>query len=431
MNMNDADIGQLIARKSETANVDYKEGFAWTKGNRDRKYELVRDLLAMANTKDGGRVIFGVRDGDFEFIGVADDVYGSIDPNNVVQVLHAYSSPKVACSVIKREIDGRKVVVLDVAEFADTPVICTDTIKAAGQSTILRKGAIYIRTSAAQTTDISSADEMRELLGRAMTRKGDELLRTIERLLTGKPIAPTPASRDLYDTEMAQAQQFFGDALGPDFRNHGYLEVVAFPTEHVATRLGSIATLRDLVQKAEVSLRGWNFPHTDRENSTAFAKGFQSHTRWERFIEAYRLYRSGLFAWKRAFWEDVMGHRTGEGKRVLSFISAIYSFTEFTLFLRRLFEDTAPEATIHVQVTLHGCKDRHLASFGETFLWPLYVAKDNVIPLELDITTTELRASADDIARRLAIDVFHVFNWMDVTDQVVMGWQKRLLEKRT
>jgi len=58
--LNDEDIRSLIALKSEGPNLDYKAGFAWTKDNRDKKYELVCDLMALSNTKDGGRVIFGV-----------------------------------------------------------------------------------------------------------------------------------------------------------------------------------------------------------------------------------------------------------------------------------------------------------------------------------------------------------------------------------
>ena len=64
--MTDDDIRKLVEQKSEGPNLDYKEGFVWAKDNRDKKYELIRDLIAMANTKDGGRVIFGVRDGDWE-----------------------------------------------------------------------------------------------------------------------------------------------------------------------------------------------------------------------------------------------------------------------------------------------------------------------------------------------------------------------------
>jgi predicted HTH transcriptional regulator len=116
------DIRKALAAKSETANVDYKEGFSWTSANRDKKYELVKDLMAMANTKDGGRVIMGIRNKTFELVGVADDVYEPFDPNNVVLMAHDSAEPKIVCHVSKHVIDGEKLIVLDVQEFDDTPI---------------------------------------------------------------------------------------------------------------------------------------------------------------------------------------------------------------------------------------------------------------------------------------------------------------------
>src|SRR5215813_1681914 len=135
--MTDDEIRRLIEQKSEGPNLDYKEGFAWTKENRDKKYELIRDLIGMANTKDGGRVIFGVRDGNFELIGVADAVYESIDPSSVGQMLADNAAPRVHYAVFKREIQSRKVVVFDVAEFDETPIICSNTIMSEDRRTIL------------------------------------------------------------------------------------------------------------------------------------------------------------------------------------------------------------------------------------------------------------------------------------------------------
>jgi len=60
--MADEEIRRLLNLKSEGLNLDYKAGFEWGKANHDKKYELIRDLIALANTKDGGRVVFGVRD---------------------------------------------------------------------------------------------------------------------------------------------------------------------------------------------------------------------------------------------------------------------------------------------------------------------------------------------------------------------------------
>src|SRR5438552_2600498 len=84
--------------------------------HRDLKYELLRDLMALGNTKDGGRIVFGVRDEDLAFIGVSAEVFASIDPADVVGMLHDNAAPQVRCAIYKREIDGRRVVVFDVAE---------------------------------------------------------------------------------------------------------------------------------------------------------------------------------------------------------------------------------------------------------------------------------------------------------------------------
>src|SRR2546430_4969717 len=59
---------------------------------------------------------------------------------------------------IKRVIDGRKVVVLDVGEFEDTIIICNKTVNSTDVKprVILRESAIYVRTPAASTEKRSS-----------------------------------------------------------------------------------------------------------------------------------------------------------------------------------------------------------------------------------------------------------------------------------
>jgi len=210
--MTDEEIRNLIAQKSEGPNLDYKAGFAWTNDNRDMKYELVRDLIAMANTKDGGRVIFGVRDGDCELVGVSTEIYESVDPTGVVQMLHDNAAPQVRCAVFKREIKGSRVVVFDVAEFDETPIICTNAITRTDGSKriILRQAAVYIRTVGATTEEISSPDDMRKLIGRAVTRKADELLSSIRDVLIGKPVGIAADAAAAYASEIQQAEEFLG-----------------------------------------------------------------------------------------------------------------------------------------------------------------------------------------------------------------------------
>jgi predicted HTH transcriptional regulator len=61
--------------------------------------------------------VFGVRDADLEFVGVSTQTFESIDPTDVLGMLRDNAAPKVRCAVYKRGMDGKRVVVFEVAEF--------------------------------------------------------------------------------------------------------------------------------------------------------------------------------------------------------------------------------------------------------------------------------------------------------------------------
>jgi len=212
----------------------------------------------------------------------------------------------------------------------------------------------------------------------------------------------------------------------------GHFEVVARPTVYNAKRIATIPAAADAVRKNEVMLRGWNFPHTDKDNAAPFASGFQSSTVWGEFIEGYRIYQSGLFVWQRAFWEDTDNKKNNDGRPLLSFISAIWSFTEYMLFLSRLYEQVAPDATVRITITLRGCRGRQLAAMDPMVIigHHYYIAQEDVIPQEREVQVAELRASHLTLAADMEKHVFHVFGWLDVRDYVITSWQQRLLKRQ-
>jgi hypothetical protein len=209
----------------------------------------------------------------------------------------------------------------------------------------------------------------------------------------------------------------------------GHFEVRASPTTYRPNLIASIPAVADAVRKSEVALRGWNFPHTDK-TAAPFANGFQSSTIWGRYIEGYRAYQSGLFLWKGAFWEDTEQGTTNEGRPVLGFISAIWSFTEFVLFLSRFYEHTASDTTVRIAITLRGCTGRELVALDPMVpFFGGYICAEDIIQQEREVQVSELRASYLAIAAEMVKHVFHVFGWLDVKDQVMMSWQERLLKR--
>jgi predicted HTH transcriptional regulator len=54
--------------RREIKNVDYKLTFNWSEASKEDKGKIIKDIIAMANSKEGGIILFGVRNKDIESI---------------------------------------------------------------------------------------------------------------------------------------------------------------------------------------------------------------------------------------------------------------------------------------------------------------------------------------------------------------------------
>lgn len=175
------DLKALLLVGTETRNLDYKEQFNWASIDQDEKVKLVKDILAMANTHNGGNIVFGVRDSDYQPVGISNDDFESFDQTKTNDFLHRYTDPRFSCQVYKFQTEGRKHVLVEVREFAEIPIICKlNAHSSKGGKSILKQGTLYIRTEKATSEAVSSSDEMRELLEMAMIKKETNLLATIQ-----------------------------------------------------------------------------------------------------------------------------------------------------------------------------------------------------------------------------------------------------------
>jgi Putative DNA-binding domain len=260
------DVDQLLRVKTEGKNLDYKQGLDWATCSNDEKIEIVKDILAMSNTQDGGRIIFGVRDNDFEPLGVSDEEFASFDQTKVNDFLHKYTDPKFTCYVYKQTVDKKKFVVIDVPEFPESPIICKQDANSSKEGkSILRRGQLYMRTEKATSEPPSSAQDMRELLGRALAKRSDELLGNIERLLKGRPPKATESAEEKYREEIREADGFFEETIGEELKKFGSWTLNVYPTDYSPKRILDHQRIKELIRSSEVQLRGWNFPIRTRK----------------------------------------------------------------------------------------------------------------------------------------------------------------------
>jgi predicted HTH transcriptional regulator len=172
--MKTEELERLLEAAAESPGLDFKAPVAW-----DVK-TFVKDILAMANTEDGGVIIVGVSEESrpatgFKREGVSPSVASTFKPDLMKDQVEGFADPFVEFLVdIVTDLQGLSYVIIRIAPFFDQPVIC----KQDGKD--VNRGDIYYRKPRGrpQSCRIDSAHDMRNLLMVAHARMN----RTVARL---------------------------------------------------------------------------------------------------------------------------------------------------------------------------------------------------------------------------------------------------------
>lgn len=179
-----------IVHGSEETNIEYKDSMNWSE--RSTKLKLLRAMLAMSNQKDGGVIVFGVKE-DAEKnctpVGMSELDFNTFNHDHVAQYVQGRSDPVMEFDLKAdvAEIDGDELcfVLVQVRESAD-PTICIRTeywmknVKQFPTNLALRANAVYIRSkSPIGSREIASTHEWRELINRLVEKNQDDLIRRI------------------------------------------------------------------------------------------------------------------------------------------------------------------------------------------------------------------------------------------------------------
>ena len=199
--------------------------------------------------------------------------------------------------------------------------------------------------------------------------------------------------------------------------------------------------LRSIIEKSQVSLRGWSFPHIpieDQENSQrpySIENGIEFYTAWEKFFEIFRFYQSGQFLAKFALYEDTIGRlndKVLEPGKYLDFMSTIYKITEIVFFIKNLMESTDINRG-NLIINIYQTRNRQLQAIFSPNIIPLYggyVCKMGSISITKSFSREKIISDYIKIAREIIKNIFEDFNWMDYSDNVIKTHQENLLNRK-
>lgn len=259
-----------IWQKQEGQKIDYKEPFLFSKDKKKEMYGLVKDILAMANTEGGGFIVIGREDNGGKGVPCSEDIIKSFDPTRIHKQTKKFGKPEPIFSVnYPTSPEGTKAVLINVAEFEEHVIICTDNAHSDSNKILLQTGTIYIRskTGDAESTSVQTEQDMRCLIQRSILKSQQKLTDILEGVL-GDFVHGRESRRLLRDDSAVWKNEIseLSSKLDAELPLRGHmLQVVAYPTNYDAYVLENGKTIKERLLASVGMHRGWSFPSPDFE----------------------------------------------------------------------------------------------------------------------------------------------------------------------
>lgn len=209
----------------------------------------------------------------------------------------------------------------------------------------------------------------------------------------------------------------------------------------------TISKCSEVVSASQVRVRGWYFPHIDRDGTTSGPRGKYVLHETEALgyhLEQWRMHRSGQFLLRLMPWEvpndEVQirmraNARGWESRRsvdgvtgFLSFVMLIYSIAETFSFAARLAQAAHYDTAVDVQVGLRGVHDWALGSsdFGID-LSGAYIARHDGLMYSVTLPLDTLIAAPLNAAVVATQSLFEQFGWY-ANPATISNWQRQIFK---
>lgn len=156
-------------------------------------------------------------------------------------------------------------------------------------------------------------------------------------------------------------------------KGRGYWHLVARPTRFVKERIPSLRDCQTIVEKQQIKLQGWYFPHIDGNELKRGEDYIETSFSFSGMNEAWRFYQSGQFAFFRGLYEDWLNDNiivpdsiksTIKASTGLDVLATLYELSQIYEFVARLAQLGIFDDSLYVMIKLVNNAERRL------FFWP-------------------------------------------------------------
>lgn len=342
------EIAELLQGGYELRSVEFKGPGSTSSAEFVAK--VARAALALVNQRDGGSVIIGVDEEDDDRSGLTPEQLAEwLDYDNVADKVNKYADPPIRFDRAHRQLpDGRDIVVLQVAEFDEIPVLAARDFQR-----VIQRGQIYTRSFRKPESSAShTQNELRAVLELATQKQVAKFASLAA--LANLSVRDSVSAQSRY---VEESGEYLAAVEISSITSAAYFHFTIRPRGFVAERVEYTA-LGPLIARAALHLRGWPYPFVSRptqgptwitEEQTAIHR------------ETWVAFESGQFQSWHALPLDGRHNYDGRadatpGHGYFPYWRPATDFTEVMMFAQRLQAAVAPAETYEVTVKLIGAK---------------------------------------------------------------------------
>ncbi len=165
---------RLIASR-ESAFLDFKANF-----NLASMTDYGKTMASFAN-KDGGYIVFGVKDKPREIVGIDKAKFDGIDPAKMTETLNSYFQPEINYEVDIKDWNGKSFGIIYTLPSQQKPIMAIKN-----SSDLIKDGEIYYRYGG--KTEKIKYPELKKILDENIERQNDAWMRIFQNAAKNNPI---------------------------------------------------------------------------------------------------------------------------------------------------------------------------------------------------------------------------------------------------
>lgn len=395
--------------------MDYKAGSSWDEKDKKACCNIVKDILAMANTL-GGILFIGVAEtaAGWDLTGLTDEQAKTWDVSRVSRFVNNYADPPVNFHVRKLTDNGKVFVAIEVPPFQGVPHLCTKDYPQ-----VLSSPTLYVRTANNESAPIASSADFRSVIEHAVRNQQDAIVRAVQSVLSQRSTSPEPRAKELFGIQVQSSRSRF-DELAP-LGNKQYTmfrEGLAFPATFTPNTYAA-SQLRPAIEASRITYRGWPLLYLGNGSQIGilddYLEGLVASTLMRDIIDFWRLYQSGMFYHRSLMWEQQGAREKRWPPEAVGVGSTLFYIAEYLDGVVRVFSNLGmdDEAIVTVEVALTGVKGKVLKveDPNRTPLFEDYTSLSNRIAEQRTTTLGVLRADLTETAVQMMVSVCARFNW--------------------